>query len=477
MTHEQALRGEFETILSDYDKQLAWLNSLITDPTGERYLQKKTRKQRLRDYGQVIERTTAFLEFLGKPQEQYPSVHIAGTGGKGSVAVMTGAILNAAGFRTGVHTSPYLQVPVEKWMINGKMISPSRFSRSISDLRTSYDAFTRVHPEQRPTYEEAQVALTHQIFSENNVDVGVIETGMGGRYDPTNVLNPDVTVITNVDFDHVDQLGPTLREIAHHKAGIIKPLKPVITGASQRDVVRVIEREAKQKQARVFRLGKDFNVTIGSMDERGSMIDVQTPFHRYQHIRLGMAGTFQAENAAIAITACDVALRERKCTIGADEINNALSTLEFPGRMERVQDQPTVILDGAHNPQKMKSLAETMQRVFPDPYILIVGMLATKDAKQSLASVLPLAKKVIATEPRVIGKPSVSGEQMRRIIQHMAPSLEVEVHPDAKEATRQAVEKAKPEDLILITGSLYMLGDVRNIWYPKEEILFHTEFP
>jgi dihydrofolate synthase/folylpolyglutamate synthase len=197
-------------------------------------------------------------------------------------------------------------------MINGKMISPSRLSRSISGLRTSYDAFTRAYPEQRPTYEEAQVALTHQIFSEDNVDVGVIETGMGGRYDPTNVLNPDVTVITNVDFDHVDQLGPTLREIAHHKAGIIKPLKPVVTGVSQRDVVGVIEKEARQKKAPVFRLGKDFNVTTITMDEHGSTIDVQTPFHHYQHIRLGMAGTFQAENAAVAITACDVALRVRK---------------------------------------------------------------------------------------------------------------------------------------------------------------------
>jgi len=474
---EKASRESFQPILTNYNTQLGWLNSLITDPTGLRYLRPKPKEERLRDFEASRDRITAFLAFLGDPQNKYPSVHIAGTGGKGSVTVIIGKILQRAGFKTGVHTSPYLQAPIEKWAIDGKMVSPSIFASSIETLQPFYDSFVTSHPDKRPNYGETQAALTHRLFADRSVDFAVIETGMGGRYDPTNVLNPEIAVITNVDYDHVDQIGPTLTDIAAHKAGIIKPGKPVVTAAIQDEVLDVIGKEAQEKKAPLFTLGKDFSFQIKSYDQNGIVVEIKTPFGTYRNIRIPLVGLFQAQNAALAVAACDALAQQKGFRLDEKMINDSLANLQFPGRMEKIQTNPTVILDGAHNPQKMRALAETMEKLYPDKsYYLIVGMLATKDAKQSLAHLLPQAKKVIATKPHLIGKPSTSSQQIAQIVKEGKPEIEVDQYDTALEAVQQVIEEAASDDIILITGSLYMLGEARIYWYPTDQILFEAEY-
>jgi dihydrofolate synthase/folylpolyglutamate synthase len=473
---ENELMDRFESIIQNYNNQLSWLHSLITDPQGLRYFRLKTKEERIKEFEETIKTTRAFLEFLGNPQDQYIPVHIAGTGGKGSVTVMIGSILTSLGFKTGVHTSPYLQVPNEKWTINGKIISPSAFSAALENLRPKHNDFTSNYVGIPPNYSITQVVLTHMIFAQERVDFGVIETGMGGRYDPTNVLNPLVCVITNVDFDHVEALGPTLSDIAFHKAGIIKPGKPVISAVKQNKVIKIIEEEARRNNAPVFLLGRDFFYKITSINQDRMILDMQTPYGEYKNISLSLPGTFQGENAALAVTACCVLSHQKGLSISSEQINQAMQNLRFPGRMERVQIQPTVILDGAHNPQKIAALAESMKRLYPNKkYILVVGMLATKDAEHSLSPIIVNAKKVITATPHVIGKPSIKSEELAAVVKRINPSVRIDAYEDVKTAIKSALEEAKLSEIILITGSLYLVGEARDFWYPKEKLLVEAE--
>lgn len=471
---------KFDQIIEEYNAACNWLFSLVTDPSGNRYLIEKSPAQRRAEYEEQLKRTAAFLDFLGNPQDSYKSIHIAGTGGKGSVTTMIGSLLQETGFRVGVHTSPYLQVPNEKLLVNGKMIAPSKFSSLINYFRQRYQKFVSRYPDLTPHYAEAWVAMVHLYFAQQQVDWGVIETGMGGRFDPTNVLSPELSVITNVDFDHVPQLGTTLEEIAYHKAGIIKPGVPVVTGETKTAALDIIQSEALKKNSSFFRLGQDFNVDVKTINETGSVVDITAPFHRYPDIKINLPGIFQPQNAAAAITAVDILSFRHQIPLSSEKsekIERALQSIEFPGRMEKVQDRPPVILDGAHNPQKMESLARSLRVVYGDrTYTLIVGMLATKDASASIAHLLPNVYRVIATSPHVFGKPSMKIEDMAGLIRTVDPAKEVETADNVVDAIRRALDGAAPNELIVVTGSIYMLGEAREYWFPARNILREAEY-
>ena len=468
---------KFGRIVEEYNAACNWLLSLVADPSGNRYLIEKSPAQRNKEYTDQIKRTEVFLDFLGNPQDKYHSIHIAGTSGKGSVTTMIGSLLQETGFRVGVHTSPYLQVPNEKLLVNGKMIAPSRFTGLVNGFKQRYDEFISKYPNLTPHYGEAWVAMVHLYFAQQQVDWGVVETGMGGRFDPTNVLSPELSVITNVDFDHVPQLGTTLEEIASHKAGIIKPGVPVVTGETKTAALDVIQKEAADKNSPLFRFGQDFDVEVKTMSETGSVVDIITPFHRYPDITINLPGIFQPQNAAAAVTAVDVLSSHYQIPLSAEKIEKALQSVEFPGRMEKIQAQPTVILDGAHNPQKMEALARSLQAIYGDQtYILIVGMLATKDAPSSIARVLPNAHRVIASSPRVFGKPSIEIEKMAELIRTIDPDKKVETAKNVLEAINRALDGASSDELIVITGSIYMLGEAREYWFPKKELLLEAEY-
>ena len=242
-----------DLIINDYNQARKWLMSLITDPEGQRYFEEKSAEVRLAEFKEQIDRTGKFLAFTGNPQAAFNSVHIAGTSGKGSVVNMIAAILRAGGLKTGYHVSPYLQVCNEKLIVDDQMISPSEFITLVGDLNRDYTKWIASDGKYTSLkYGEAWVALTYLWMAKCGVDWAVIETGLGGRYDPTNVLPSNLAVITNVDYDHVEVIGPSLEQIAHHKAGIIKPGKPVVTSETKPEVLAVIQREVEEKNAHLF---------------------------------------------------------------------------------------------------------------------------------------------------------------------------------------------------------------------------------
>lgn len=466
----------FDIIKRRYEESLDWFEGFITDPKGDRYSVVKTQEERLQDYREQIDRTKMFLDFLGNPQNQFPSIHVAGTGGKGSTSMMIGKILESTSPRVGVHTSPYLQVPGEKYLVNGKMISPSKYIETTKVLRGKYAEFKKEHPEVDLRYQEMQVAFADLCFGTSNLDFGVIETGMGGRFDPTNILDSQIAVITNINFDHVPQLGTTIPEIAWHKAGIIKPGKPVITGETKKDALDVIIAEAEKQGSKLYIRGRDYDFRIVSQDDSGIVLNVNSPYKEYRNIVLPLLGGFQAENMALALSAADILAHESNLDLSSSGINNQLEELTFPGRMEIIQKDPIVILDGAHNPQKMKALAESIEGLYPGKrYTLVCGMLSTKDSKNSLQNLMNNADKIVVTKPHVVGKPSVDPENLLKSLKEDGYQGEIVSFNDVNMAIEKTLNDAKPDDLVVITGSLYMLGEARNYWVKPEDILFKAE--
>ncbi len=464
---------DFKNVLKKYKKAKNWLLSLIEKKQSKTPL---SQKSILELHKQKLERTKRFLEFLGNPQNSYKSIHIAGTSGKGSTALILSRLLEASGFKVGLHIKPYLQEPIEKLVINSKMIAPSKFVKLVSFLKTKYEVFKAAQPSKLiPRYGEIWVVLTHLYFSQEKVDFGIIETGVGGRFSVSNILNPEISIITTVGYDHVKTLGPTLKDIAWHKAGIIKKTTPVVVGQVPKEAWEVIKKEAKGKKAQIYKLGKDFKIHIKSTSQEGAIFDLKTPFKGYKNIKISLLGRYQAQNCACALVAWEIL--KNKYNFKDINLNSTLSNLSFPGRMEIVQKNPLVILDGAHNPQKMRALSETVKEIFQKKrLILVLGLLSYKNAGKTLEPIAPLAKAIILTEPQVYGKESLPAKEFAKHVKKFFPEIEnLYTEPDPKKAVKLALERASKEDLILITGSIYLVGNARELWHPSKKLLWEAE--
>jgi len=409
-----------------------------------------------------LTRLRAFLAFLGNPQRAYRTIHITGTSGKGSTTTFAASILTAAGYRVGTHVSPYLQVATEKLQIDGLLIPPVRYERLVDDMRRSVEEWVASGRE-RPNYGEFWVAMTLRYFAEERVDVAVVEVGAGGRFDVTNVIEPDVVAITSVGLDHTVTLGSTLPEIAWHKAGIIKPGSVAVTAVTSAEALPVIEEESRKSGAGlvVVREGAQYRDVVADADGT-SFIDGATG----ERLRVALPGTFQAANAAVAV---EVARRFTHDHLPVGILREGLAAARFPGRMELVQRDPRVLLDGAHNPEKVASLARNLAQLYPDRRKLVIfGALDSKSHGEMIASLAPLAGLVVATMPRVLAKPPT---EAAAIAGEVTAGVEVVVEPAPERALDIALERAGPDDLVVVTGSLYLVGNVRERWYPTAEIL------
>jgi dihydrofolate synthase/folylpolyglutamate synthase len=469
----------YNQIISDFRRQENWLFSLITDPEGKRYFQKKSRETQAQELSEQLERTTDFLRFAAPEQSwggerggaQFKSVHVAGTSGKGSVTTMIAAILAECGLPTAHLTSPYLQLPTEKLMYNGRPIAPSEFTQLVRDFRLIYEAWQEAgNPNLR--YGEAWVTLKYLWLAKRQVEWAVVETGVGGRYDPTNVLSADLAVITNVDYDHVKSLGPGLTDIAWHKAGIIKEGQLAITAAREPSVLQVIQREAAQKGATLYAYGEDFELTVHG----DNSISVQTPFNSYKQIHLKAKGAYQQENAALAIAAVDLLAQQHPIALTPAHIAHALAQTTYAGRMEIVSNNPLVILDGAHNPAKMQALVHSIQKSYPNKRLItVLGALLYKEVSKIVAMIQPITAEFIATQPHVLGKPAMPPHILAQTLQELSPTTPVTFTEHVHQAIEQALAHAAPDDLLLITGSLYLVGEARDYWYPTEQLLRESE--
>lgn len=460
--------------LDDYYERLRWLRSLITDPAGSYYFTEKTQTEYLKDYLKQINRTKTFLELAGNPQTKYPVVHIAGTSGKGSVTTMIGAILRQAGLRVGVHTSPYLQVCNEKLVVDDVIISPAEFVELIDEFTEILKAFYKKTGELL-RYQEAWACLMYMYFAKKQVDWAVVETALGGRYDPTNVVPSKLSIITNIALEHTPQLGTSLIEIARHKAGIIKKDMPVITSEKSPKIVDIFAKEAIKGHSKLYKLDRDFSYKLGKSDHTGLTMEVRTPFKMFKTLHMQQPGTFNAINAAVAVKAAEVLNKKYAVPITEEHIRSALESWTLPGRMETVQQNPQVILDSAHNPQKMRALVDTIKAVFPNKAITVVtGMLAFKDVDAILKKLVPIAKRVIATQANVLGKPSLPTSALAKAIARQNPSLEVIECNSVESGITTALSKVTPTELVLITGSMYLIGESREHWFNSEQLLLES---
>jgi len=409
-----------------------------------------------------LTRLRAFLEFLGNPQRTYRTIHITGTSGKGSTTTLTSSILTAAGYRVGTHVSPYLQVATEKLQIDGHLVSAQRYERLVDDMRQSVEAWV-ADGHERPNYGEFWVAMTLRFFAEEGVDVAVIEVGAGGRFDVTNVIEPDVAAITSVGLDHTVTLGSTLPEIAWHKAGIIKPSSTAVTAVTDPESLAVIEEEARTVGVELVhvRQGEAYS-DVRTTPTGTSFVDATSG----ERLEVELPGEFQASNGAMAV---EIARRFAGDRLSLNAIRIGLADARFPGRMEVVQQKPLVLLDGAHNPDKVRSLVRNLKLIYADQRkIVVFGALEAKSHGEMIGVLAPLADLVIATMPRVLAKPAMDAGE---IAAEAPAGVETLVIPEPRAAISAALERAREDDLVIVTGSLYLVGNVRECWYSSDAIL------
>ena len=418
-----------------------------------------------------LENITALTGRMGHPERSYRSVHIAGTNGKGSTAAMLASILRAAGLRTGLYTSPHLLRINERLRVDGAEISDADFA----------DTFTRVHAAieellatgglaAHPTFFECVTAMAFEYFARQKVGIAVFEVGLGGRLDSTNVITPEVAVITQIDFDHENFLGHSIEEIAGEKAGIIKPGAWVVSAAGNAAARKVIGRRAAEQGARLVEIDSAYRVSeLRAEDGRyrfavAGASEVDGESARKIEITLPLAGRFQVRNALTAITAARL-LAERGVSIDDDAIARGLATVRWPGRLERLQEQPAVYLDGTHNPAGARELVAFWQDNFNGRRIhLVYGTMRDKAVDEVAGLLFPLADTVTLTQspqPR-----SISADVLATMTRHLARA--VEVIPDPAAALEHAIELAAPEDIVFATGSLYLVGDLRRYWDARD---------
>ncbi|MBX3235282.1 MAG: bifunctional folylpolyglutamate synthase/dihydrofolate synthase [Nitrospiraceae bacterium] len=394
----------------------------------------------------------ALLGRVGDPQRRYPVVHIGGTNGKGSTSAMVAAIAQAAGHRVGLYTSPHLIDYRERMRVNGEMISESRVIALVEQLRSA------AAPDLAPTFFEFTTAMACMHFAEAGIDLAVLEVGLGGRFDATNVVTPAATAITTIGLDHEQYLGSTLEQIAFEKAGIIKPGSPLVLGRVGEAAGRVIEERARAVGAPVSRLDREFR-TIG---ESTAAFTYEGPAGRYDRLSCSLNGGFQLDNAACAISLCGV-LRQAGIAISDSAIRAGLRDVAWEGRLEAAASSPTIILDGAHNPAAAEALAGYLaawRARRPDGRVcLVMGMMRDKQPRGFFHPLRPYVDDVIMTQadlPR-----AMSGTDLRTALQDLAPSAHVAAAPaDALALARQLVD---PGDLICVAGSLMLVGEVKAL--------------
>lgn len=408
-----------------------------------------------------LDRIRLLCSKLGNPQLDYPSIHITGTNGKTSVACMVASILEETGRRVGRFTSPHLQSIRERIAVNGRPISEREFA-SLTERIIPHAEETNRETGDPLTYFELNTAQAFLYFSERKVDVAVVEVGMGGRWDATNILPSQVQVITTVGMDHMRELGGTLENIAKEKAGIIKEGGTLVSGVQDDLPLRIIVEEAERQGAEIFQLGRDFHViyrlAYGLESGRwGQVVGIKGLFREYGELFLPLLGEHQATNAACAVAACEAFCGSPR-NLSAQEVERGMSKARNPGRLEVVSLHPLVILDGAHNPQGAERLAQVLYGDIDfRRLILVLGVMEDKDADGIIATLLPLASEVVVTRSS-----TYRSADPRSLARKIGGGIPVHVVDSVHEALKLAKSLAAVDDAVCVTGSLYLVGEARE---------------
>src|SRR5579862_355467 len=397
-----------------------------------------------------LERIAAVLDELGNPHRACRFVHVAGTNGKGSTCALIESALRAARQRTGLYTSPHLVEPTERIQIAGQPVSAEQFTAAFDRVHEAAERLLdRGTIDLHPTYFETVTAMAFVLFQEMQVETVVLEVGLGGRLDATNVVTPELCVITPVDFDHEAWLGKSLQAIAHEKAGILKPGVPAVVASQHPEAQAEIERRVREIGAPLTNVTEAWRVEDLVCDARGSHFQAVGP-HTI-HVTCPLAGRHQAANALVAVAALDL--------LGTPmaAIEQGIAAARWPGRIEHVAESPEIILDGAHNPAGAAALPAYLDEFYPEPRItLIYGAMRDKAVAEVAGILFPRAYEVIVTAPQQ--SRAAAPETVRELVDHPRASTA----PDIAAALAQT-RATSPDRVVLITGSLYLVGEAKAV--------------
>ena len=413
---------------------------------------------------------TALLKHLGNPHQSLRAVHIAGSNGKGSTAAFLTSILRQAGCRVGLYSSPHLIDFTERIQVDGIPVKEGRVARLTDRIQevvrvmekngefradsSTFSLAKDIDPQKATiTFFEFTTAMAFLHFQEAQVDVAVLETGMGGRLDATNVIDPLLSLITPISLEHQQYLGRTLLRIAGEKAGIIKPGRPLLTTARQPRVIELFRQKCREMGAPFYAYGKEFR----GKQAGTRLMDFQGVGHRWDALRLGLAGRHQVVNASLALAAAEI-LMEKGFSINEDRVREGVAGAKWPGRMELVSGSPRVLLDGAHNPGATRALKQALQEEFPRKrLIMVLGIMADKEISKMMSNLIPSADLLILSRPYMDRAASLetlrkNASAWRKPIREMA---------DVGTAVEMAMAEGGKDDLVVVTGSLFTVGEAR----------------
>ena len=419
----------------------------------------------LRRYGAQpgLEVMHGLLEALDHPERRFPSIHVAGSKGKGSVSALTSGILTASGLRTGLFTSPHLQSYRERIQIDRRAIDPGSVVHGIDLVRSLAVSLAGTGRIPRPpTFFEVTTALAFEWFAREQVDVAVIEVGLGGRLDATNVLDGKVGVITTIELEHTEVLGPTLTDVAREKAGIAHPGMQLLIGETKEEPLREIARVADLAGAPLWRLDREIRVGNRVLSSRGQRLDITTPHRQLGGVDIPLLGNFQARNAALAVAAADLFVATIHRSLSEEDIRKGLRSIEWRGRLELAAPRPPLFLDVAHTPESARAVAQSLAELFPfsepDANALLFGCLQGKRFDEMFEPLSLLSRTLVLTPIR--SDRSADVEELRRSARTRFPR--VVVARGAAEGLQLARIATRAEGYTLALGSDYLIGDLLN---------------
>lgn len=413
-----------------------------------------------------LKRMDYMMELLDHPERRLKFIHVAGTNGKGSTCAYLTNVLIKSGYDVGSFTSPYITKYTDRIQCNGEDIPEETLRDIVNQLKPIADqlALTELGA---PTSFEITTTLALVYFARYAYpDFVVMETGLGGRLDCTNIIFPIVSVITNIGHDHMDILGGTLEQIAQEKAGIIKAGVPVISSVEQPELIQLLADTASNKQCKLYQLGQDYNYLLDDVRIDQLTFSFTGPFRTINPLMVSLNGEHQVKNAALAVMTLEVLRQYYAVIIDDENLLAGFIETQWPGRLEMVQKLPRIVIDGAHNPEGAQSLARALTTIYPyEKLHFMMGMLSTKNHSDYLWHILPIVDTLIVSEPNFRKK--MDAHLLAELIERMKssrakPGLQVIVEPNWKEALNKLTELTGQDDLAVVSGTLYLISDVRS---------------
>jgi len=460
----------------NYNTAIAYINSFINFEKISRYQYAASFR---------LERINAILDKLGNPHKDLNVIHIAGSKGKGSTCAITAYILKEAGYKVGLYTSPHLIDFKERIRIldrsrlddgdPGKFegtIKSKEFIELVEKIKPVAEKFRDHKTLDKISFFEIITACAFLYFKKEQVDIAVLETGLGGRLDATNVIPPLACGITNISLEHTDKLGDTLAEIAYEKAGIIKRHRAggkwqslVVSARQEQEAIEVIKKVCRKRDAGLLEVGKDIKYSISDSSESGQVFDLEGPGYCYKNLELNLIGAHQIENASLSIGMLK-AINQKKFYIEENAVRGGLKKADWPGRLQIIHRNPYIILDGAQNPASMLALVSSVKKIFRyKKLICVFGISSDKDIK-GVSNILDAFSDIIILT-KANGNPRATDiPRLKSCFRSSRPCLEKS--RDIDEAVQKALKLANKEDLILITGSLFVVGDVMKCFKTVE---------